>query len=112
MYSTALLIEQDVDTVTSQINTSSHSQPATLRESVRAAVREYFVRLDGVPPANLYELFMAEIETPLLEEVLHYSQNNQSRAAQYLKLSRGNLRRKMRQYGFLGPNGKKKSLKG
>ena len=104
-------IEQDADTVTSQINTSSHSQPVTLRESVRAAVKEYFIRLDDAPPANLYELFMVEIETPLLEEVLHYSQNNQSRAAKYLKLSRGNLRKKMRRYGFLDPNGKKKSLK-
>ncbi len=113
MSQTALSVEQDNHTVISQINTSLTTHPSestSLREHVRAAAREYFVRLDGAAPANLYELFMAEIEAPLLEMVLKYVQNNQSQAAKYLKLSRGTVRKKMKQYGFLGPNGKKKII--
>ena len=43
-------IEQDNDTIVSQMNTfptSQSSKSTPLREHVRAAVREYFVRLDG-----------------------------------------------------------------
>lgn len=106
----ALVIEQDNDTVVSQIGTSIPSQPTKsvpLRDSVRAAVRDYFVELDSATPTNLYELFMAEIESPLLEMVLQYTGQNQSTAAKLLKLSRGTLRKKMAQYGFLDPQGKR-----
>jgi Fis family transcriptional regulator, factor for inversion stimulation protein len=114
MSQTALSIEQDNHTVISQINTSTSlttqpSESPSLREHVRAVVREYFVRLDGAAPANLYELLMAEMEAPLLEMVLKYTKNNQSEAARCLKLSRGTLRKKMKRYGFLGQNGQKKS---
>jgi Fis family transcriptional regulator, factor for inversion stimulation protein len=114
MSQTALSVEQDNDTVISQINTNTSlitlpSESASLREHVRAVVRAYFVRLDGAAPTDLYKLFIAEVESPLLEVVLHYTRQNQSAAAQLLKLSRGTLRKKMQQYGFLDQNGKKKS---
>ncbi len=112
MNPTELSIEQDTDTLVSQINTSAHVQPAksmTLRDHVRAAVRDYLIRLEGATTTNLYERVVAEMEIPLLEIVLKYVQDNQSQAAKYLNLSRGTLRKKMKLYGFLGSNGKKKS---
>ena len=77
------------------------SNATTLRNTVRATVKEYFIKLDGTEPANVYELFLAEIELPLLEMTLKYSNNNQSETARMLKLSRGTLRKKMHQYGLL-----------
>lgn len=112
MSQTLLSIEQGNDTAVSQINTPTVSQSAKstpLRDHVRAAVKEYFIRLEGATPANLYELFLAEIEAPILEVVLHYTHDNQSRAAKYLNLSRGTLRKKMKQHGFLDKSGRKKS---
>jgi Fis family transcriptional regulator, factor for inversion stimulation protein len=52
-------------------------------------------------PQNFYELFLTEIETPLLEIVLQYTGKNQSIAAKLLNISRGTLRKKMKQYGLL-----------
>ena len=83
------------------------ARTVTLRDSVRATVKEYFIKLDGAEPANVYELFLAEVESPLLEMVLQFVRDNQSEAARILKLSRGTLRKKMQQYGFLKSKKKK-----
>lgn len=101
-------IEHDINTIAPDAHTGLSSLPksATLRDSVRAALRDYFIRLEGVTPANLYELFLAEIESPLLEVVLKYSGDNQSAAARLLNISRGTLRKKMQLYGFLHPKKK------
>ncbi len=107
-------IEQNTDVITSQdINSTAlpASKPNLLRDAVRATVREYFIKLEGVTPHNFYELFLAEIESPLLEIVLQYNSQNQSTAAKLLNISRGTLRKKMKQYGFLGQDAQKKSLR-
>lgn len=75
-------------------NVSSQS----LRNSVRDALRQYFIRLEGHAPANLYELVLAEVELPMIEMVLQYTGQNQSKAAKILGVSRGTLRKKMAQY--------------
>lgn len=97
------LIEQGADVIAPNVNSAASvsSKSVTLREAVRATVKEYFLRLDGATPQNFYELFMAEIESPLLEMVLQYSRNNQSLAAKMLSISRGTLRKKMKRYGYL-----------
>ncbi len=83
------------------------AKTVTLRDSVHAAMKEYFIKLDGAEPVNVYELFLAEVESPLLEMVLQYVRDNQSEAARMLKLSRGTLRKKMKLYGFLKSKKKK-----
>jgi DNA-binding protein Fis len=83
-------------------------KPTALRDSARATLREYFIRLEGQQPANLYELVLAEIESPLLEVVLQYTGQNQSTAAKLLNISRGTLRKKMQQYGYLNLRKKRK----
>ncbi len=89
---------EDVSTV--------QSKSTTLRESVRESLQQYFVRLEEQQPANLYDLVLAEMESPLLEMVLQHTGQNQCTAARLLDISRGTLRKKMKRYGFL--NRKKK----
>ncbi len=85
---TAALVTEATANVTNQ----------SLRNSVRESLRQYFIRLEGQAPANLYELVLAEVEQPMLEMVLQYTGQNQSKAAKILGLSRGTLRKKMAQY--------------
>src|SRR5687767_15074062 len=72
-----------------------------LHDSVRQALESYFTQLKGQAPNNLYELVLAEVEVPLLEAVMEFTKNNQSRAAILLGLSRGTLRKKLKIYGML-----------
>lgn len=72
-----------------------------LHDSVRQALENYLLQLHGQSPVNLYELVLAEVEVPLLETVMAYTRNNQSRAAILLGLSRGTLRKKLKIYGML-----------
>ncbi|RMH36558.1 MAG: DNA-binding transcriptional regulator Fis [Gammaproteobacteria bacterium] len=72
----------------------------TLRKCVEIALENYFAQLEGEVPSNLYELVLAEVEAPLLESVLAYTQGNQTKAAKILGLNRGTLRKKLRHYGI------------
>ena len=72
-----------------------------LHDSVRQSLENYLSQLKGQMPSNLYELILAEVEAPLMECVMEYTKNNQSRAAIVLGLSRGTLRKKLKMYGLL-----------
>ena len=72
-----------------------------LHDSVRQSLENYLSIVKGQLPNNLYELILAEVEAPLLEAVMEYTKNNQSRAAIVLGLSRGTLRKKLKLYGML-----------
>jgi Fis family transcriptional regulator len=97
------LVGHDTDVIVPDIDSTASvsSKSSTLREAVRATVKEYFLKLEGATPHNFYDLFMAEIESPLLEIVLQYCRDNQSAAAKLLNISRGTLRKKMKLHGFL-----------
>ena len=83
--------------------TSDSAEPSrqTLRSSVEEALESYFAQLDGQMVTDLYELFLTEVEAPLLECVLRHAGNNQSKAAALLGLNRGTLRKKLKKYGYL-----------
>ena len=72
----------------------------TLRESTRAAVRSYLEKLDGQLGNGVYQMVLTEVETPLLEEIMAYTIQNQSRASKMLGLSRSTLRKKLKQRGL------------
>jgi len=76
-------------------------QDQSLRDCVRNALENYFAQLDGEPPSNLYDMVLEQIELPLLQKVMAYTGNNQSRAAKLLGLSRGTLRKKLKIYDLL-----------
>ncbi len=74
--------------------------PRPLSMHIKNMLEDYFHELDGHPPANLYQMVLAEVEQPLLESVLHYTRGNQSKAATMLGLNRGTLRKKLKQYNI------------
>ena len=71
-----------------------------LREFVRQSMKEYFKKIDGFSINNIYNLVVGEVEKPLIEETIKYCKGNQSKASEILGLSRGTLRKKMKQYNI------------
>lgn len=55
----------------------------------------YFEMLDGEKPSGLYRLVIRQAEQALLSMVMRECGGNQSRAAEWLGISRGNLRSKL-----------------
>ncbi|MBT0586235.1 DNA-binding transcriptional regulator Fis [Alteromonas oceanisediminis] len=92
-------------TVTSPFTTTVTTPSQTLaqkplRDSVKQAVAKYLKELNNNDIDNLYELVLAELEAPLLEEVMKYTRGNQTRASILMGINRGTLRKKLKQYGM------------
>lgn len=79
----------------------SNVETQTLRDSVELAMNNYFEHLDGQDVNEVYQMVMSEVEAPLLEVVMRYTRDNQTKASQVLGLNRGTLRKKLKQYGLL-----------
>ena len=96
------LLQQPAETQTQldQPLTAANST-SSLRENIETAMANYFKHLDGQPVSDVYQMVMSEIEAPLLEQVMKYVRNNQTKAAHLLGLNRGTLRKKLKQYGLL-----------
>ncbi|KZY99060.1 MULTISPECIES: DNA-binding transcriptional regulator Fis [Thalassolituus] len=99
-------IIRQVEPVTEPANSENHfttiaDSTHTLRESVEIALKNYFDAMDGQPVSELYEMVLAEVEAPLLETVMRYTRDNQTKASIVLGLNRGTLRKKLKQYGML-----------
>ena len=92
-------------TGTNEVADNAASKARSLKQHVSQAVRRYLDELDGEDSQDVYQMVLAEIEAPLLEEVMRYTRNNQTRASQMLGLNRGTLRKKLKQYGLLGDSG-------
>ncbi len=78
---------------------------ASLRDAVTAAVRAYLDELDGQLSTDVYQMVLAEVEAPLLEEIMAYTRNNQTKASIMLGLNRGTLRKKLKQYNLVSGRG-------
>jgi Fis family transcriptional regulator len=78
----------------------------TLRQNVQVAIRRYLEDMGQSQPECLYRTLMAEVEPPLIEEVLRYTQGNQSRTAKILGMTRNTLRAKLNRYDIPVTNGK------
>lgn len=73
-----------------------------LRDEVRKAMKRYFNQLDQKNiPIDVYQLVLNEVEPPLLNTVMMFSNNNQSKAARILGLNRTTLRNKLKKYNIL-----------
>ncbi|NKC15679.1 MAG: Fis family transcriptional regulator [Gammaproteobacteria bacterium] len=72
----------------------------SLCDCVSDAIDAYFAALDGHETAGLYQMVLREVERPLLQRVLAQTSGNQSVAAQILGLSRGTLRKKLKEHGL------------
>lgn len=76
-------------------------QETSLQDSVKNALDNYFAHLGNETPTNIYGMILELIEHPVLERVMKYTGNNQSKAAKVLGLSRGTLRKKLKIYDLL-----------
>ena len=90
--------QQDVPSVTT-LNKTTQSQ--SLRACVETTMENYFRHLDGQSVADVYDMVLQEIEAPLLEVVMKYTRQNQTKAAELLGLNRGTLRKKLKRYSLL-----------
>ncbi|MCW5590117.1 MAG: DNA-binding transcriptional regulator Fis [Legionellales bacterium] len=86
--------------ITSTASPSTSTTSLRLRDTVKQTIERYFAQLGSAKPANIYEMVISEVETPLLEAILKYTRGNQSRAAKILGISRGTLRKKLKIYGL------------
>ena len=77
-----------------------------LRKNVQRAIRRYLEDMGSSQPECLYRTLLAEVEPPLIEEVLRFTQGNQSQTARILGMTRNTLRAKLNRYDISVRNGK------
>ena len=84
-----------------QASLESAQQESTLRTEVDKSLKRFFQHIEDEPVTDLHRMVMSEVEAPLLEAVMRYTGNNQSKASIMLGLNRGTLRTKLKHYGLL-----------
>lgn len=82
------------------------STPPTLRETVQMSIRHYLEDMGTCQAEDLYQILLSEVEPPLIEEVLRFTNYNQSRAARILGITRNTLRSKILRYDISVTDGK------
>jgi Fis family transcriptional regulator len=85
---------------------SEADNPIPLRQNVQTAIRRYLEDMGQSQPECLYRVLMAEVEPPLIEEVLRYTNGNQSQTAKILGMTRNTLRAKLDRYDIPVTNGR------
>lgn len=76
----------------------ANQEKTTFSVHVTKMLEDYFGNLGGQAPANIYNMVLEQVEKPLLEKIMVYTRNNQSKAANILGISRGTLRTKLKRY--------------
>ena len=85
-----------MDSESSTQNTPMLAREETaLQRCVNSELERYFEMLDGEAPHDLHRMVMHQVESALFKYVLEECRGNQSKAAQWLGISRGTLRAKM-----------------
>ena len=79
---------------------NEQNSSSSLNETVKQTLKTYFDQLDGSVPSDIYNMVLKQVEAPMLEVVMQQVDGNQTRAAAYLGLNRGTLRKKLRMYGL------------
>lgn len=70
----------------------------SIDSAVKDTIEEYIKTLGDENIHHLHDLLLEQVEPPLLEMVMKKVNYNQSKAAKLLGLSRGTLRKKLKQY--------------
>src|SRR3954471_23717176 len=94
------MIRKNATPVPARKSTSHPGSQLPLRNHAERALSDYFASLNGHRPARLYDMVLREVEEPLFRTVLDYASGNQSQAAVILGITRGTLRKKLRQFGL------------
>ena len=72
-----------------------------IEETVRNSLESYLRDLGESEPDGMYSMVVNVVEKPLLEIVMRHTDNNQSKAAQWLGLNRNTLRKKLVEHKLL-----------
>lgn len=72
-----------------------------LAETTQRTLQEYLDALGDHEATNVYRLVMDEVERPMLEIMMRYTNGNQSKAAQCMGINRATLRTKLKRYDLL-----------
>lgn len=70
----------------------------SISQVVKNSVSTYLDSMTGDKIVNLYNLVLEQVEEALLDTVMPHFKSNQVRSAEALGLSRGTLRKKLKQY--------------
>ena len=77
---------------------SEESKSNGISEAVEIRVLNYFAINKGtMPPGDLYEKILKEVEAPLIAHTLAFTRGNQLKSAKLLGLNRNTLRKKIRE---------------
>ena len=82
------------------VNIEDERRRQPLRTSVAISMKLYLNKLGQNKPSDLYRMVIDETEYALFKTILEYTGGNQSRAAEYLGISRGTFRKKITQLGL------------
>lgn len=72
-----------------------------LEKQIRRESTDYLQEHGTTEPSNVYDTFLRQMERPLLETMMRFTNGNQSKAAQYMGINRATLRTKLKRYGLL-----------
>lgn len=72
--------------------------PSSIDAVISSMVRRYLETLGNENNANLYQTVLEQAEESLFDVIMPHFHGNQVRAANALGLSRGTLRKKLKQY--------------
>jgi len=86
--------------VNHKLNKNYAPKSISLHAHVEQALSTYLVASEGQPVTGLYNTLLAAIEPPLLKVALEFCKT-QEEAAKILGLSRGTLRKKLKQYHLI-----------
>lgn len=79
-------------------STQSIQQDKGLQELVYSLANRFLTENKGKSITDLYDLFLSEVEPPLLQAVMEQRRGNQLQAAKILGISRGTIRKKLLRY--------------
>ena len=77
---------------------ADHAEP--LSKCVEDALATYLRNMDGHPIRDLHRLVIEEVERPLFETVIRYTEGNLTTAARILGLTRSTLRKRLLHFGI------------
>ena len=75
--------------------------PKPIDQCIRENLEAYFRDLDGEVPHSMHDMVIKLVEKPLLEVVMAKADGNQSKAAEWLGITRNPLRRKLSDHELL-----------
>lgn len=88
-------MDSKLSTLTPTPTTIQNQDETALQACVKGELDRYFELLDGEVPHDLHRMVMRQVESALIDYVLKECRGNQSKASQWLGISRGTLRGKL-----------------